>query len=154
MLWNNFSKAAIKEECQPLALFCMCSLSETLQHMQLFTLPECPSPQWVGGDEGHSSQAPCPAPLDSSRTVMGPKYKLSSFCIVSPWTQFHMLTQIGSYMELRLFFRNTNVYKWGLHTQAQLSSQRSSPLTPDTSKVKRNLAHRMSSYLGPHIMST
>jgi len=50
MFWMNFSKAAIKEECQALALFCICvcSLSETLQRIELFTLPECPRPQHVG----------------------------------------------------------------------------------------------------------
>lgn len=101
----------------------MCSLLETLRHMQLRTLLECPRPRRVGGEVGHRSQAPCPASLDSVGTLMGPKHKLSSFCEISPCTQFYLPTQMGSSVEPRLSFGYTNMHRQGLHTQAQSSSQ-------------------------------
>lgn len=163
MFWINFSKAAIKEECRAPALFfmCMCSLLETLQYMELFILPECPHPQWVGEEEGHRSQAACPAPLDLPGTLMRPNYKLSGFCIVSHCTQFYLPSQMGSSMEQRLSLRYTNMHRQGLHTQAQPSSHHlgahfphTFPLTLNTTKVKISQVHLRSLYLGPHIMST
>lgn len=125
MFWIDFSKAAIKEECQAPALvfMCMYSLLETLQHMELFILPECPHPQWVCEEEGHISQAACPAPLDLRGTMMRPNYKLSSFCTVPHCTQFYLPTQMGSSMEKRLSFRYMNMHRQGLHTKAQPTSQ-------------------------------
>lgn len=103
---------------------CVCLLLETLQHMQLFTLPECPRPPlvlsgWLGGEQGHRSQAPCPASLDS---LMGPKYKLSSFCIGSPCTQFYLPTQMRSSTVQRLS-GDTNLHRQDLHTGAQPGCQ-------------------------------